>query len=109
MAKANPFFLCFPLIALLTGCSGKPSKKDISKKILQEYVCAETAKVENLKILKTERTESTGIPPVFRYTVRGEVAWSGGCSERGTKTTAGTKEKFEKLVILYKTEECNWE
>jgi len=32
-------------LVLLYSCSGKPSDKDISKKILLEYVCNETAKV----------------------------------------------------------------
>ncbi len=71
--------------------SGKPSEKDINKKILLEYVCAETAKVSDLKILKTEETGSTGNPPVFRYTVSGEVAWLDGCTEMGPNTTAGAK------------------
>jgi hypothetical protein len=96
-------------IIFLYSCSGKPSDKDISKKILLEYVCAETAKVNNLKILKTEETESTGGPHVFTYTVSGEVEWPDGCKEMSTNTVAGTKEKFEKQVMLSKTEGGNWQ
>ena len=73
-----------------------------------EYVCAETAKVNNLKILKTEETESTDGPHVFNYTVRGEVEWPNGCKEK-TNTSAGTKEKFEKKVVLSKTNDSNWQ
>ena len=74
-----------------------------------DYVCAETAKVNNLKILKTEETESTDAPHVFRYTVSGEVEWPEGCKETSTNTSAGTKEKFEKQVVLAKTEDGNWQ
>jgi hypothetical protein len=89
----------------LYACSGRPSEADISKKILLEYVCAETAKVGNLKILRTEETEGTDQAHVFRYTVAGEVEWPKGCTEMGTATAPGTKEKFEKLVVFAKTDE----
>lgn len=96
------------IIALLYSCSGKPSDKDISKKILLEYVCNETAKVNDLKIMKTEETKSTDGPHVFTYTVRGEVEWPDGCKEMGN-TAAGTKEKFEKQVTLTKTDDGAWQ
>lgn len=99
----------FSAIVLLYSCSGKPSDKDISKKILFEYVCNETAKVNGLKILKTEETESTDGPHVFTYTVSGEVEWPDGCKEMGTNTAAGAKEKFEKQVVLSKNEEGSWQ
>ena len=74
-----------------------------------EYVCAETAKVNNLKILKTKETESTGGPHIFDYTVSGEVEWPNGCKEMDKNTPAGTKEKFEKQVVLSKTEDGKWQ
>jgi len=109
MNKFKGFLICFISVPLFYSCASKPSGKDISKKILMEYVCAETGKVNNLKILKTEVTESTNGPHVFRYTVSGEVEWPDGCKEMGTNTSAGTKEKFEKLVVLSKTEDGNWQ
>jgi hypothetical protein len=109
MNKFNIVLVCLTSIALLYSCSGKPSEKDISKKILMEYGCAEIAKVNNLKILKTKETESTGGPHVFNYTVSGEVEWPEGCKEMGTNTTAGTKEKFERQVVLTKAEDSNWQ
>jgi hypothetical protein len=93
----------------LYSCSGKPSEKDINKKVLQEYVCAETAKVNNLKILKTEETESTPDTHVFSYTVTGDVIWPDGCTELGTNAQPGAKEKFEKVVTLYKDDDGNWQ
>ena len=65
--------------------------------------------MDHLKILRTERTESTGIPPVFRYTVTGEVAWPNGCNELGAATTAGAKERFKKEVTLAKTDDGRWQ
>ncbi len=109
MTKATALFLSVFVTCLLLSCSGKPSEKDINKKILLEYVCAETAKVDDLKILKTEETESTGNPPIFRYTVTGEVAWPDGRTEMGTNTAAGAKEKFKKEVTLAKTDDGDWQ
>ena len=109
MNKFNIVLVCLTSISLLYSCSGKPSEKDISKKILIEYVCAETAKVNNLKISRTEETESTGGPHVFNYTVSGEVEWPEGCKEMGTNTPAGAREKFEKKVVLSKKEGSNWQ
>lgn len=96
------------LVIFSVGCSNKPSDKDISKKILMEYVCAETAKVNDLKILKTEETEATPDVHVFNYTVSGEVEWPDGCTEMGTNTQKGSKEKFEKIVTLFKGDDGNW-
>ena len=109
MTKA---ILALPSLFLLLSigsCTGRPSEKDISKKLLLDYVCNETAKVNGLKILKTEKTESTGQPPIFHFTVQGEVEWPDGCQEFGSTTPPGTREKFERLVTLYKTDEGNWE
>ncbi|HYO22463.1 MAG TPA: hypothetical protein VER36_08650 [Flavisolibacter sp.] len=109
MAKTIKLFSGLLLLTCICSCNSKPSEKDISKKLLLEYVCNETAKVNNLEILKTEETESTGQPPIFHFTVRGEVEWPNGCQEFGSNTPPGTKEKFERLVTLYKTDEGKWE
>jgi len=37
------------------------------------------------------------------------VEWPEGCKEMGTNTAAGTKEKFEKQVVLSKNEDGNWQ
>ena len=108
MTRITFFASCF-FILLLSGCASRPSEKDISKKILLEYVCNETAKVNDLKILRTEETESTGEPHVFRYSVRGVVEWPDGCTEMGTNTPPGTKEKIEKTVTLFKAEDGSWQ
>ena len=108
MHKANSSITCLVLF-FLYSCSGKPSEKDITAKLLQQYVCAGAAEVNNLKILKTEETKSTGGPHIFRYTVSGEVEWPNGCTEKGTNTPPGTKERFERLLTLYKAEGGGWE
>lgn len=94
---------------VVTGCSDKPSHTDIEKKLLQDYVCKETAEVNNLKILKTTETKKTGGPHVFTYSITGEVEWPNGCNDMGTNTPPGTKEKFNRLLTLYESEKGNWE
>ena len=108
MAKGLPLLVIL-IVLFLLSCSSKPSKEDISRKLLSTYVCKENAKVNDLKILKTEETNSTGGPHIFRYTVSGEVEWPGGCKENETNTPPGTKEKFNRLLTLFKTGEGNWE
>ena len=108
MVKSASKLLLFVVLFLAASCS-KPSKKDIERKLLLDYVCAETAKVRDLKILKTEETESTGGPHIFNYSITGEIEWPDGCKEPSTNTPAGTTEKFSRLLSLYKTEEGNWE
>lgn len=93
----------------MTGCADKPTHEDIEKKLLQDYVCKETAKVNNLKVLKTEETKSTDGPHIFTYSITGEVVWPDGCKEMGTNTPTGTKEKFNRLLTLYKSDEGKWE
>ena len=109
MTRTASFIFYSLLILLLAGCSAKPSEKDISRKLLLDYICNETATVNNLKILSTEKTEITGEPVVFRYSIRGEVEWPDGCTEAGSNTPPGTKEKFERLITLYQTGEGKWE
>jgi hypothetical protein len=109
MAQKSFFLLQVSLVICFCSCSNKPSEKDISKKLLLDYVCNNTAKVNDLKILQTEETKGTGQPHMFRFAVRGEIEWPNGCAEPGTNTPPGTKEKFERLVTLYKTDEGNWE
>jgi hypothetical protein len=87
---------------LLYSCGGKPSEADIKKKILLEYVCNETAKVNSLKIIKTEETETISGGAAYKYTVSGEVEWPDGCTEFGTRLEPGRKESFEKVIYLGK-------
>jgi hypothetical protein len=107
MSKAACLIAVFAI--LIAGCASKPSKQDISSKLLLDYICNEKARVNDLKILKTEETESTGEPPIFRYTISGEIEWPDGCTESGSNTPPGTKEKFKRLITLYKTHEGKWE
>ena len=102
-------YIAVAALLTLIGCANKPSQKNIEKKLLQDYVCKETAQVNKLKILKTEETRSTGGPHVFTYSVTGEVEWPDGCKEMGTNTPAGSKEKFNRLVTLYKSADGGWE
>jgi len=85
------------------SCKSKPSEEDISKKILFEYVCPETAKVSNLKVLDTKETQTLFGLPALQYTVSGEIEWSNGCDEAFSNLPAGYKEKFDhKMVTLVK-------
>ena len=90
-------------------CSCKkntPSNKDIEKKILIEYTCAETAKVNSLEIVKSSPTTSLFGFKGYEYIVSGEVEWPTGCTEFGTSLPSGYKEKFDnKRVVLIKGEE----
>jgi ABC-type uncharacterized transport system auxiliary subunit len=97
------------LLFAMTGCGNKPTNKEIENKLLQDYVCKETAKVNDLKILKTKETESTGGPHIFIYTVSGVIEWPNGCTEKATNTPPGSKEKFNRLVTLYKSDDGKWE
>jgi hypothetical protein len=95
------------IIAILffSSCKSKPSEADISKKILFEYVCPENAKVNNLKVLDTKKTESLFGLPALQYVVSGEVEWSNGCDEAFGNLPAGYKEAFDrKTVTLVKTD-----
>jgi hypothetical protein len=100
------FFILFPAIILFSGCKNQPSNADIEKKILLEYTCAETAKVNSLQIIKSTPTTSLLGFKGYEYQVSGEVEWPGGCTEFGTSVPAGFKEKFEnKTVVLIKGDE----
>jgi hypothetical protein len=107
MVKTALLFVSSLLV--LTSCGNKPTEKDIEKKLLQNYVCSEAAKVNKLKILKTEETKSTGGPHIFNYTISGEIVWPEGCTEKATNTPPGTKEKFRRMVTLYKADDGKWE
>lgn len=103
----NFLFVCFVLF--LASCSSKPTNKEISKKILLEYVCAETARVNNLKIESTEETKNLMGKPAYRYTVSGEVEWPKGCTEFGTGLEPGAKESFQKIITLSKGMDGDWQ
>ncbi len=100
--------LLFPclIVFFIFSCKSKPSNADIEKKVLLEYVCPETAKVNSLEIIKTEPATSIFGLKGFQYVVSGEVEWPKGCTDFGTGLPAGYKEKFDsKTVTLIKTEE----
>ena len=105
----KPALIWISSIVVFTSCASKPTEKDIENKLLQNYVCNETAKVNKLKILKTEETKSTGGPHIFNYTISGEIVWPDGCTEKATNTPPGTKEKFRRIVTLYKSGDGKWE
>ncbi len=98
--------LCFVSLIWLCSCSGKPSNADIAKKVLMEYICPETAKVNGLKIESTKDAESIMGMKGYQYIVSGEVEWKEGCKEFGAGIAPGYTEKFEnKSVTLIKTDE----
>lgn len=100
------FCCALSAITLFASCSSKPSHADIEKKLLMEYVCAETAKVNGLHIDDTKDAESIIGLKGFQYTVSGEVEWKAGCSDYGTRIQPGFTEKFEnKTVTLIKTDD----
>ena len=102
----NLLFLCLILLVFIFGCKSKPSGKDIERKILLEYVCAEKAKVNSLEIVSTSPTTSLFGYKGYEYVVSGEIEWPTGCTEFGTSLPSGYREKFDnKRVVLIKGED----
>ncbi len=98
--------ICSLFIIFLYSCSSKPSNADIEKKVLLEYICPETAKVNNLKIESSKDAESILGMKGYQYTVSGEVIWKDGCNEFGSGIAPGYTEKFaNKSVTLIKTDQ----
>jgi hypothetical protein len=103
MAKKLLFVYTITLL-FFWSCNNKPSNADIEKKVLLEYTCAETAKVNSLQIIKSSPTTSILGFKGYEYLVTGEVEWPSGCTEFGTAVPAGYKEQFEnKRVVLIKS------
>lgn len=99
-------FASFIILLAFGSCKSKPSNADIEKKVLSEYTCAQTAKVNSLQIIKSSPTTSLLGFNGIEYLVSGEVEWPAGCSEFGTALPAGYKEKFDnKTVVLIKGDE----
>ena len=97
-------------ILFLTACKSKPSENDIKKKILLEYICPETAKVNDLKILSTKDAVAIFGNKGYEYRVSGEIEWAEGCREFGSQLPPGHTEKFDnKTVFLIKTNDGNWQ
>jgi hypothetical protein len=107
--KAFITFLAACSVLCLMSCSGKPSDKEIKQKILLDYICAEHAKVDDLKIISTEETKNLMGGVAYKYTVSGSVEWPDGCNEFGSQLPSGAKEKFEKIVFLSKDEQGKWQ
>jgi len=100
---------CAFMLILFCSCKSKPSEKDISKKILLEYVCPENAKVDNLKIIDTKKTESFFGLPALQYTVSGEVEWMNGCDEAFGNLPAGYKEAFDRKTVTLVKSDDGWQ
>ena len=98
------------MLLFLGACKSKPSEKDIKKKILLEYICAETAKVNELRILSTKDAVAIFGNKGYEYAVSGEVEWPDGCREFGSGLPPGHREKFEnKTVFLIKGNDGEWQ
>jgi hypothetical protein len=99
-------FVCAIALLFFCSCKSKPSNADIEKKVLLEYTCAETAKVNALQVLKSTPTTSIFGLKGYEYLVSGEIEWPSGCTEFGTGLPPGYKENFEnKRVVLIKGED----
>jgi hypothetical protein len=92
----------------LYSCSGLPSRKEIRNKVLQEFICPANATIEEMKIVSTEESIDYSGDKTLRYTVTGEVAWPGGCSDFGTGLHPGARERFQKTVTLSRDDEGVW-
>jgi translation elongation factor EF-1beta len=94
----------FLLSFSLYSCKKKPTDDDISKKILLEYICADNAKIDGLKIIDEKETQSLFGLPAIQFTVSGFVEWIDGCDETFGMLPRGYKEPFtNKLVTLVKS------
>lgn len=109
MTRYITAFMLLSASLFLYSCSGSPSEGDIKKKILLEFVCNETAKVNGLKILETEETETVAGRKAYRYKVSGQVEWPSGCTEFGTRLEPGRTEEFEKNIYLGSDGNGNWQ
>lgn len=102
----NRLLIYFIFVVLFSSCKTTPSHKDIEKKILFEYACAETAKINSLEIVKSSPTTTLFGLKGYEFIVNGEVEWPAGCTEFGTSLPSGYKEKFDnKRVVLVKSEQ----
>lgn len=103
------FFASCCVVIFLCSCNNKPSDKDIASRVLDEYVCRETAKVITLNIIDSKETKTFLGGPAYQVIVSGEVSWPTGCREFGTNIPSGYSEKFtEKSITLVKDEEGDW-
>lgn len=108
MARTLPVLMLF-LIAGIVACNSKPSENDIKKKVLLDYVCAETAQVNDMKIVSVKDAESIFGLKGYEYQVSGEIEWTNGCRQFGAGLPPGHKERFEdKRVFLIKGEDDVW-
>jgi|ADGO01.1.fsa_nt_gi hypothetical protein len=94
---------------VFTSCSSGPSADEIKKKILLNYVCRQTAKVNNLEVLEQKETKTMFGGKAMELLVSGEVEWPDGCKALGARVGPGYKEKFQRKVFLSKLENGRWE
>ena len=97
------------LLLFTVACKSKPSEKDIKKKILLDYICAETANVNDMRIVNTKDAEGIFGNKGYEYTISGEIQWANGCREFGSGLPPGHTERFEnKRVFLIKGNDGKW-
>jgi hypothetical protein len=108
MMRKTIFFTCLISLIVLYSCKGKPSDSDIKKKILMEYTCPETSKVNSLNIISTKDAEAISGVPAYEYVVTGEIIWPKGCNEFGNMP-AGHVEKFENKHVFLAKVDGNWQ
>jgi hypothetical protein len=100
--------ICCLSLLIFYSCKRKPSDSDIERKILMEYTCFETAKVNALEIVNSKDAEAISGATGYEYTVSGEIIWPNGCNEFGN-VPPGFTEKFQnKKVFLIKVD-GNWQ
>jgi hypothetical protein len=95
--KKAIFFTCLISLIVLYSCKGKPSDSDIKKKILMEYTCPETSKVNSLNIISTKDAEAISGVPAYEYVVTGEIM------------PAGHVERFENKHVFLAKVDGNWQ
>lgn len=105
------FTCCAFLFAAISfcGCHSKPSEEEISNKVLMEYVCNETARVTDLKIINTKETETIFGTPALQYTVSGEVEWPQGCNQFFGNLPPAYKETFQNKTVTFAKTVKGWE
>lgn len=96
-------------MAILVSCTTKPSEQDIRKKLLEEYVCPESAVIRHFEIVQHDEINSDKGERVQRYLVRGQVEWPGGCTDQGFDIPAGRQEGFEQTVFLTEDRNGRWQ
>ena len=107
MKRTTLFNCCFALL-IFYSCKGKPSDSDIEKKLLMEYTCPESSKVNSLNVLSSKDAEAISGATAYEYVVSGEIVWPKGCDEFGN-LPPGYIEKFENKHVFLVKVDGNWQ